>query len=217
MRDRWRIIGGMARRETADVLTKARRVYNMAEAGLADLLGPDPKRRTPGFWNAVTFGRNVTFVLQNLRTIDAAGFDAWYLPRQDAMRADPLMQYFHKLRSVIEKEGGPDTESSYYLEHLNGSDLAPLLDDPPPGAKRFFIGDQLGGSGWTVEMPDGTTEHYYVALPNTVRFRWSMTVPDAPTVHLGAPVKDTSVQNLCTLFLAYIGRLLSDAEAHFGR
>jgi hypothetical protein len=209
----------MAHRETAEVLRKAWRVYDMARLGLDDLLGPDPRRRTPGFWNAVTFGRNVTFALQGLRHIPEIGeakFSAWYSPQVEAMRADQLMQYFNKLRSVIEKEGGPDTGNSMYIEHLDSADLAPLMADPPTGAKSFFIGDRLGGNGWEVELPDGTIEHYYVALPDTVRYTWSMTLPDAPSSHLGAPITDHSVQNLCTLFLAYIGRVLAEAEAHFG-
>ena len=164
------MLSRMTHRETDDVLRKARGVYDMARAGLADLLGPDPKRRTPGFWNAATFGRNVTFVLQNLRSIDAAGFDVWYTVRQDAMRADPLLQYFKKLRTVIEKRGGPETGSSVHIEYMSTDDLAPLMANPPLNARSFFIGDQLGGSGWGIEMPDGTTERYYVALPESVRY-----------------------------------------------
>lgn len=189
----------------------------MALLGLADLNGPDPKRRLPGLWNAITFGRNVTFVVQNLRTIDAAALDAWYEPRREAMQADLLMQYFNKLRSVIEKEGGPETGSSLYIASLNSADLAPLMSHPPLGARSFFIGDQLGGNGWEVEMPDGSIDHYYVALPNSIELSWSMTLPDPPTTHLGQPVEDPSAQHLCTLFLAYIGRFLAEAEAHFGR
>ena len=43
-----------------------------------------------------------------------------------------------------------------------------------------------------------------------------MTLPDAPSIHLDAPITDTSVQNLCTMYLDYIGQLLTEAESHFG-
>ena len=36
---------------------------------------------------------------------------------------------------------------------------------PPSGAKAFFVGDQLGGTGWEIELPDKTIEKYYVDFP----------------------------------------------------
>jgi len=62
----------------------------------------------------------VTFVLQNLRTI-APDFDDWYGPKQEEMRADPLMRYFHDLRTEIEKQAG----SSYTIvQHRRHSPIS---------------------------------------------------------------------------------------------
>jgi len=38
----------------------------------------------------------------------------------------------------------------------------------PPGATSFFIGDELGGTGWEVSQPDGSTEKYYIDLPEEI-------------------------------------------------
>jgi len=206
----------MARRETADVLRKARGIMSTAQLGLSDLAGPDPARRIPGMHNVIVFGRAVTFVLQNLRTIDSAAFDEWYGPHQEEMKADPLLKYFNKLRTTLEKEGGPDTGAGLFIEELNMADLAPLLSNPPPGAMNFFIGDQSGGSGWEVAFEGDAPVKYYIALPETVRMAWSLHLPDPPTEHLGQPIEDPSAVGLSRLFLAYIARLLDAADVRFG-
>jgi hypothetical protein len=64
----------------ADVLRKTREMLHATQRGLADLLGDDPTMRPVGIYNVAVFGRSVTLVLQNLRTIDREKFDAWYAP-----------------------------------------------------------------------------------------------------------------------------------------
>ena len=205
----------MARRETTDVLHKARMILSTAQLGLSDLEGEVPTRRVPGLHNVIVFGRAVTFVLQNLRTIDATAFDEWYLPRQRTMKADPLMRYFNKLRTTLEKEGGSASGSGLFIEKLNMADLDPIMAEGPPGALGFFIGDEFGGSGWEIRVEGGATQKYYIGLPKSVRMRWEMHLPDPPTEHLGQPIADTSAAGLSRLFLGYIERLLVDAETHF--
>lgn len=204
-------------REAADVLGKAKEILETARQGLDDLLGDDPTRRMLGIRNVAVFGRSVTFVLQNLRSVDADAFNRWYAPKQEAMRADPLLKYFVSLRNEILKEGGPTATSSLYIEHMNTSDLAPLMAHPPPGAKGFFVGDVLGGSGWEVELPDGSLEKYYVQLPGAVKMQSWLHFPDPPEQHLGEPLADTSLQNLGRLYIAYLSSLVDEAESEFAQ
>lgn len=206
----------MARRENADVLRKARKVFDTAKLGLADLQGNDPARRIPGLHNLIAFGRATTFVLQNLRTIDETAFDAWYEPYQTEMRADPLMRYFNKLRTELEKEGGADTGVSMQIGYLNFDDLAPLLADAPAGAQGFFMGDTSGGSGWNVLLPDGSPAKYYVQLPESIQIDTTLQLADPPSEHLGNKVEDQSAPGLARLYLVYIERLLAEAEGRFG-
>lgn len=53
-----------------------------------------------------------------------------------------------------------------FISSLNSGDLR--WDLAPPGATGFFVGDQLGGSGWEVELPDGSKEKYYTEVPGNV-------------------------------------------------
>lgn len=98
----------MARREASNVLNRAGKLFETASMGLLDVDGPDANRRLPGLHTLIVFGRAVTFVLQNLRTIDEAAFDDWYEPYQSEMKADPLLRFFNRLRTDLEKEGRAD-------------------------------------------------------------------------------------------------------------
>ena len=79
-------------------------MLRMVAQGLRDMDDPTDDRRLFGFFGIVVFGRSVTFALQNLRTFDAAAFDAWYAPWQQEMREDPLLLYFNKLRTEMLKD-----------------------------------------------------------------------------------------------------------------
>ncbi len=202
--------------DTAErILAKARETLDTAALGLHDFEGADPARRMVGLRNLVVFGRSVTFVLQTLRRVDRVRFDAWYAPHQKAMQQDALLRYFNDLRTSILKEGGPETSQVVHIWHLDTNDLAPVMANPPPGAKSFFMGDRLGGSGWEVELPDGTVVKYYVALPAAVRMEVSFLFPDPPTEHGGQLIADTSVSALCHLYIDHLSRLLVEAETEF--
>jgi len=59
-----------------DVLRTARQTLATAQRGLSGLTGTDPTRRVTGIYNVAVFGRAVTLVLQKIRGIDRAAFDA---------------------------------------------------------------------------------------------------------------------------------------------
>jgi hypothetical protein len=203
-------------RDAADVLSKTREILGTARQGLHDLLGDDPTRRATGIRNVAVFGRSVTFVLQTLRSVDREAFNRWYEPRAQVMKDDPLCAYFTNLRNEILKEGGPSASSRLFIERITSEDIAALMASPPPGAKSFFIGDSLGGSGWEVELPDGSVEKFYVQLPKSLQIEFSLHFPDPPIEHLGQPIADTSLENLGRLYIDYLSSLVSEAEEEFG-
>lgn len=200
---------------TASILSDAREILATARLGLGDLVSGQPERRLPGLRNLIVFGRSVTLVLQNLRSTEPA-FDDWYAPHQEVMRNDPLMRYLVELRNEILKEGSMPTRVGVYIGQLDGSNLFNRLPPRPAGATNFFIGDQTGGSGWMVTLPDGQTEKYYVALPADIGYVYNLRLTATPDVHLGSPITDKSVENVGRLYLAYLEGLVRDAEREFG-
>ena len=72
------------------------------------------------------------------------------------------------------------------------------------------MGDRLGGSGWEVEMPDGTIEHLYVELPAEIGKSW-LELKNAPTEHDDSSIPDASIDTLGTLYLDALSDLMNDA------
>jgi hypothetical protein len=155
-------------RDSAEILRRLNVALEDTQRGYQDLTGADPTRRQVGLRNMVVFGRSVTQVAQTWRAIDRDRFDAWYAPYETEMAKDPLTVYFNTLRSIILKEGAPQVGTSFSVMYLDTADLPPA----PPGAGAFFMGDPMGGSGWEIEQPDGTTEKFYVDLPPEIVTSW---------------------------------------------
>lgn len=200
------------RLEIQQVLSRVQDTLNTAKQGLADVLDPSRVRRDAGLRNLIAFGRSVTFVIQNLRGIKGLDFDAWYLPHQEAMKADPLMRYFVEARNELEKQGKLSVSTSAHLKSFSFEDIN-KLGPRPVGARSFFVGDYLGGAGWEVELADGTTEKYYVELPPSigeVKQRFT-NFPTAKAPELAG----LSADELCSTYIAKLDELLRQAKAHF--
>jgi hypothetical protein len=202
------------KRETADILRDAQETLKTAFVGLRDLIEGPPTRKTSGLRNIIVFGRALTNVLQGLRSTES-GFETWYKGYVDEMRNDPLMQYFYKLRSVVLKEGILETGVRAHIKRLFPGDMA-RFGPPPPFAKAFFIGDELGGTGWEIELPDGTKAKYYVEIPSDIG-SVTLQFPRPPDRHLGKKLDETAVENLSRLYLSYLGRMYEDAKQKFGK
>ncbi len=167
-----------------------------------------------GLRNLIAFGRSVTFVLQNLRSVvdGEFDFDAWYEPHQQSLRNDPLMRYFVEARNELEKQGKLCVSTSAHIRSFSSGDIA-KFGRPPVGATSFFIGDQLGGSGWEVELADGSKEKYYVELPVSiveVKQHFS-NLPEAMVPEL----KGATVEDLSQRYIERLTALVIDARKHF--
>lgn len=177
------------KKTTAEVLQRAQDTLHTAQLGLAGLQSADPRTRMAGVRNLIVFGRAVTNVLQNLRSTEST-FDEWYRPQVEAMESEPLMKYLYKLRSEILKEGSIPVTSSVLL---NGNPMELMRRfKAPAGAKGFFIGDPIGGSGWEVETEAGTLEKFYVEPPPDLpgfRAEVSVFLPEAPAELARTPIE----------------------------
>ena len=144
----------------SQVVTRAGTMLRMVKQGLSDMRETEQDRILLGFLGVVVFGRSMTLVMQNLRRHGQEEFDSWYTPWQVEMKGDPLMRYFHNLRTMV-------------IHH-----------DAPA------IGILLSGFGVTAPIGSITID----GLP-------------LPSRHLEQPLADTSMLNLCRLYLAYLERM----------
>jgi hypothetical protein len=162
-----------------------------------------------GARNVMVFGRSVGNILEHLRRGEPA-FDAWYR-RYDQ---EPLMKYIVDFRDRVLKQGELQVRTELHITELHHQALTQSLPPPPPGAKAFFVGDEIGGNGWEVELPGGHIEKFYIQLPripglivdNVVQFA------DAPPEIQGMPIEDA-----CAEAVRFLRRMVEDAEGHFRR
>lgn len=197
-------------KEIEAIIQKAEETLKTAQFGFDDL--SDKKRRTSGLRNLIVFGRSVTFVIQNLKTpVGEEDFTNWYSPIQDSLKSDVVMKYFVTLRNEILKQGKLPITTSATI-NINPGDMS-KLGTPPPGANGFFIGDQLGGSGWIIELPDGTKEHYYVELPTSMAdVKQHFSELPVPEDH---ELKQKPIEELCEAYLSKLGNIIDSAREKF--
>jgi hypothetical protein len=208
-----KVNSAVVQKEKKEILKRAEDILLTAKAGLEDLISGLPEKKVAGLRNLIVFGRAVTNVLQNLRSVDPT-FDDWYQKYRQEMESDPLMKYFYKLRSEILKEGKLEFFSHTYIPNFRIPEDIARLGPPPPNAKGFFIGDRLGGSGWEIQLPDGSTEKKYVHLPYDIGIV-SLRFPDPPESHLGIKIQNKAIEKLSTMFIGYIARLVNLAKEKF--
>lgn len=194
-------------------IKRAQQVLDTAFFGLKVLKRGDPSERSAGLRNVLVFGRSVTFVIQNLRSIvGESRFNNWYAPFQDEMRADPLMRYFVDARNNLEKQGRLDVAVSGTVHSFNGYDLE-RLEKPPFESTSFFMGDQNGGSGWEMDLGGGESVKYYISIPKSIgEFRQVFhSLPD----NIPQELRELSTDELCTIYLEKLSKLLTATKKEF--
>ena len=147
-----------------EILENAENMLKMACWGLIQYDESDGEQKMVGLRNTVVFGRSVTFALQKLRGKVEGDFDDWYDERIEVLKEDDVLSHMHDLRNKILKEGSADVDTYAHVT-LN---TAQLREWAPNWADSIFIGDEYGGSGWTVESADGREQKFYAEIPEHI-------------------------------------------------
>ena len=203
----------MPRNPVNDVLRRARETLEIAKLGLVDVT-KHPSRRLSGLSNLVVFGRAVTNVLQNLRSI-SPGFDSWYEPLKRELAADPLMKFFYGLRSRILKRGETGVAGYTHIKKFEFPVDMARFGAPPQNARSFFIGDSVGGTGWEVEVAPGVMEKYYVEVPSEIGTA-GLYFRNAPGIDISSTPNNADIAPLCSRYIERLEKIVESAEAEFG-
>jgi hypothetical protein len=198
-------------KSTISVLTRADDILSTAKLGFEDLQSKNKARRYSGLRNLIVFGRSVTFVLQNLSSIEP-GFEEWYEDIRGELKSDPLMGYFLEVRNNILKQGKMQVSTSAHIKSFSTADIK-KFGPPPPGAKSFFIGDEIGGSGWLIELANGSEEKYYVEIPTSIA-EIKQVFPDLPEA-VDKRLKNKSIEELCEMYLVKLESIIDRARKQF--
>lgn len=188
------------------VLDQARAALHAAELALHDLEnGALAEEQLARIRQVVIECRRSTFVLQKLSS-RVEEFASWYESRRAALKADPLMRYFHDLRTQIEKEGLPGV-----MAELFDRDSGETIADVACGEDRHGIWVS-GAKRADADIPTGTVPdaHETLGLRN---FR----LPDPPLEHRGEHLSDLRFATLAGHAITFLwAEVLEPAEERFG-
>lgn len=195
-----------------EIIRRADEVLRVAYVGLETMKSPSGFTKNIGLRNVLTFGRSVTFVLQNLRSKDER-FEQWYEPHSQKMKNDPIFCFFRDARNDLEKKGKLGVATSMEINSFSSYDMSRLEKDRPPGATSFFIADALGGSGWIVDLPNGEKLTYYIELPQSIGKVEQYFSSDISKKYLQD--NDRSTVDLAMYFLDELSVIVNDARRFF--
>jgi hypothetical protein len=146
-----------------EYLSRTREVLDTAFQGYF-VLKDQPTRRSAGFRNVIVFGAHVRKVLETLPS-DGGEFDKWYKPIRKEFKNSVLMKLFDQLLEQVRKRDAAGVDSKARVVGFNYPADVPKLGKRPANARELFMGDELGGVGWEVELLPGVVEKYYAILP----------------------------------------------------
>lgn len=167
---------------------------------------------------AVVLLRSIWNILNNMDKSDA-GIATWFRRLSDTAKQDPLLNYFTVERSLFLKEGvdtikgvrlharpgaraevGPEGFTFRWTTPVKGPQEVRV--PRPANVRSSFMGDQSGGMGYFIELPDGTLEKRYVQVPPECA-QVTLFYPHAPLVHLGRQLYTREADVLIGLFHAF--------------
>ena len=202
-----------AKLTTDQVLGSACAALSQSEQGWNDLCGgEDSLRQWNGLKSMITAARTTTWILQKLSSREST-FDAWYAPIQDEMAADELLRYFHRLRTVIEKEGMPQPiiATVEFLEPANG-----VVATAEVGVGEDQFG--LWIHGVLDKGPQRRSAEVAAARAATHHRLRDVRLPDPPAHHQGQLLEDRSIEYLGRRYLDYLDvRIVRPACETFGK
>jgi len=208
------------KRSCNEILSSVQGKISMIKQMLNGLKGGPVPFKTTNFTNLLIWSRIVINEIENLKSCDRKKFDEWYstykkdLFGEGDASPDPLLDYFIQARNQLEHQGIVKVGWSIKVHHLNIPEDLLKYGPAPPGARGVFLGDQLGGIGWLVDLPDKGQAKYYVNLPK--EFVESSLLPhNPPSTHLGENVKSRSVEDLAEYYVNYLDKMIQSAAKVF--
>ena len=212
-----------------DIFTRLDRRLGDIES-LVDNIDLAPGQMRATISRVAVEGRSITNILQNLRS-KVNNFDDWYQDKENEMRNDPLLRFFYQLRTEtlkrgVDKIGGvqvkPQPNSSIQINQkgftvttvLENGEVRKILHPKPDNTVGTFMGDQNGGSGFVVKMPDGREKKHYVFIPPDAA-DISVFFKDPPKEHMDKELNNSNPRVLCRLYYGYLKHLCNEAKEKF--
>jgi hypothetical protein len=195
-----------------DILRMAHETLDTAHLGYA-VVRDVPSRSVAGLRNVVIFGAAAVAILDKLRAADATA-EAWYKPVRKKLGASVLVRLFEQLRAEFRKRDDAGVSSQARLKTFNYPADLDKLGKRPLRASELFMGDEIGGTGWEVEVFSGMREKYYVVLPaeyGTV----DEFLANCAVVQTSRDPRKIDIAKVCDQYVSTLDEVLRGAELQF--
>jgi len=162
-----------------DIFNNAEESLKTAHFGLKIASGSHGQKRMMALRNAITFARPVTDILEDAKPLLGEEYSQWYDDKIEFVtEEDEVCQTLGGVRNNLLHEGKDDTYTYAKIDSMSGEEIRELA---PPWADSIFIGDQYGGSGFTIELPDEEEKKFYVPIPDEMGIETGVQFKDLDT------------------------------------
>jgi hypothetical protein len=195
-----------------EILRIAHESLDTAHLGYA-MVRDMPSRRLAGLRNVVMFGNFVGTSFEELRDTGPAGAD-WYKSIRKKIADSPVTRLFRELHAEFRKRDAAGVSSQARLRTFNYPADLDKLGKRPPRATELFMGDEIGGTGWEVELAPERRGRFYVVLPaeyGTVDVFLSGT----PIVQTSRDPRPIDIVDTCDRYVSLLDDTLRGAELQF--
>jgi len=148
----------------------------------------------------ITLARSVTYIMKK-EHFNIPEFNAWYQKKQEEIKNDEMLRFFHDTRNIIIHEKTLDVGTIAHIRKI-------YLNHVPRGWSFAITGK--GEPIWIT--PEGKELHAH-EFDSEIKRVYLFENP--PRSFLGASLKDFSVITLCELYFAYLSSLVDEAERRF--
>jgi hypothetical protein len=148
----------------------------------------------------ISSARSVTFVMQTEYS-KKPDFRKWYEEKQDEMRADGMLSFFHDLRTKIIHKKPLNVGSITHIKNI-------LINSTPKGWGFAITGK--GEPTWIT--PTGESIHAF-EFDNQIDRIYLF--DSSPKNFLGSNIQNFSVVTLCRLYFGYLSQLVNEALKKF--
>ena len=198
-------------RTAAQILDELWKAFHRAESSLSELNTARSGRHLTEVVNLAQAGYGIRSSLARLRR-GVAGFEEWYAAKQAEWSADPLIQWFDRIRDdVTHHAREPEAGTRLQIRNFSTRSLGVTR---PPGATMYTM-DMQGRGKWHVPHADGTVTEVPAADPPGSSIEVQITLQPWPEFHLGKQLRAPTAAKVSELYVAYLQALLSDCDAKF--
>ena len=196
---------------TSEILGRSRGALANAEHGFYDMVESFyAERQLAGLKTLATSGRQVTFILNKLKSTEP-DYDDWWNPIVELIGEDPLFRFFVRLRNTVEKEGLPEVRA--VLLAVRETEVVREERVKAEDGENF---PRIEGIDRNLNPTPGVVVNFAVVSGGTHQKLSQFRLPNLPTSHLGQPLEDDTMEHLGALYLNGLSAIWQTARNKFG-